>query len=87
MDEQNVKCVYDIVEKRTREIVSLNSFNLWMKFKELIMQKRDKPFSEEMNKEVLNAFLMGLNAGVSTGILDTIIRYNEMAVSLSENES
>lgn len=87
MNEQNVKCVYDIVEKRTREIVSLNSFNLWMKFKELIMQKRDKPFSEEMNKEVLNAFLMGLNAGVSTGILDTITRYNEMAVSLSENES
>lgn len=87
MDEQNVKCVYDIVEKRTREIVSLNSFNLWMKFKELIMEKRDKPFSEEMNKEVLNAFLMGLNAGVSTGILDTITRYNEMAVSLSENES
>lgn len=87
MDEQNVKCVYDIVEKRTREIVSLNSFNLWMKFKELIMEKRDKPFSEEMNKEVLNAFLMGLNAGVSTGILDTITRYNEMAVSSTENES
>lgn len=86
MDEQNVKCVYDIVEKRTREIVSLNSFNLWMKFKELIMEKRDEPFSEEMNKEVLNAFLMGLNAGVSTGILDTITRYNEMAAS-SENES
>lgn len=40
-----------------------------------------EPISEEMNKEVLNAFLMGLNAGVSTGILDTITRYNEMNYS------
>lgn len=87
MDEQNVKCVFDIVEKRTREIASLKSFELWMKFKEMIMENRKVPFSEEMNKEVLNGFLMGLQTGIATGILDTITRYNEMSNSSNENVS